>query len=482
MNNSENHWLAAKTGATGPTPIASRSHAHRKPAWVFVAPVLMLIILALVFAYAFRDRLMSGVPVEVVAAIGMPNAAEGVSQRPPTEGPATLLFQATGWIEPDPLPIRVTSLYSGVTRIVHVLEGQTVTNGQPIVTLVDDDALLAVRRASAGLAKARAMQSSLAAELKLAEARRLTAQRQSESERAKLAAEVDRVERLRQLRAGTVAEWERVQAELTRDSQVAAMAAAAAVVDEWSAEADRIAKQIEVQKQSIAVAQVALEEADLARSRTLVRSPVDGVVLRLLAAPGKRLMLQMDGPESSTAAILFEPDKLQARVDVPLADAGGLSVGQMVRVSCSLLPDKKFAGTVTRIVGEADLQRNTLQAKVRIDDPDPRLRPEMLCRAEFYGASNGASTAAGGDGQPLAVFVSAAAVWDRDGDRAKVWRTSLDDRRAELREIAIGPVERDGHVRVLDGLRPGDRVIINPSSQLENGTRIRVLENVPHPR
>ena len=38
---------------------------------------------------------------------------------------------------------------------------------------------------------------------------------------------------------------------------------------------------------------------------------------------------------------------------------------------------------MTRIVGEADLQRNTLQAKVRVEDPDHRLRPDMLCRAEF---------------------------------------------------------------------------------------------------
>ena len=39
---------------------------------------------------------------------------------------------------------------------------------------------------------------------------------------------------------------------------------------------------------------------------------------------------------------------------------------------------------MTRILGEADLQRNTLQVKVSLLQPDPKLRPEMLCRAKFF--------------------------------------------------------------------------------------------------
>src|SRR5690606_26056403 len=103
-------------------------------------------------------------------------------------------------------------------------------------------------------------------------------------------------------------------------------------------------------------------------------------VLRLHAMPGQKRMLGMDDENSSTIAILYDPAKLQVRVDVPLADAAGLKIGQKVRIHCGLLPDREFQGEVTRISGEADLQRNTLQAKVRIVDPVEELRPEMLCR------------------------------------------------------------------------------------------------------
>src|SRR5690606_23362563 len=121
-----------------------------------------------------------------------------------------------------------------------------------------------------------------------------------------------------------------------------------------------------------------VEKARLALSRTIVGSPVDGRVLRLLSIPGQKKMLSDNDSESSTVAILYDPAKLQVRVDVPLADAAGLQVGQTARIRCGLLPDKVFDGTVTRITGEADLQRNTLQAKVSIASPVDQLRPEML--------------------------------------------------------------------------------------------------------
>ena len=78
------------------------------------------------------------------------------------------------------------------------------------------------------------------------------------------------------------------------------------------------------------------------------------------------------------AAILFEKGKLQARIDVPLSEAAKVNLGQIVEISSSILPEQTFRGKITRILGEADLQRNTLQVKVRIENPHPRLRPEML--------------------------------------------------------------------------------------------------------
>jgi HlyD family secretion protein len=484
VNSTKQHWLTQKDKASSlETPNHGKPHKHRKPLWVVTLPVLFLVSLVAVFTYAFRDRLMPGIPVTFVTAVAIPHAnltdTNGATRSSNTSN--QMLFQATGWIEPDPLPIRVTPLYSGVVREVHLLEGQTVNQGQTIVSLVDDDAKLAMRRAEAELAQAKAAEASLQAKLNLVQTRQETASRQHESEWAQLAEYVDATNRLRALKPGTMPERDLVQAQLREKRQSANVAAAAATIEEWKAEAELTKKQIEVQLQLITSAEVARDEASLALSRTRVVAPVDGVILRLLATPGKRLMLTMDHPDSATAAILYEPDKLQARVDVPLADAGKLTIGQIVRVSCSLLPDKEFTGSVTRIVGEADLQRNTLQAKVRIEKPDTRLRPEMLCRAEFYRAPSedrsGTSEAIASG--PLTVFAPSTAVAERSGQIAKIWVVTTDNRHAEWRDVKIGTNENDGDLPILEGIRPGDRMIINPPSTLKVGARIKLRKASP---
>ena len=63
-------------------------------------------------------------------------------------------------------------------------------------------------------------------------------------------------------------------------------------------------------------------------------------------------------PGSFHSSDRLQNEKLQARIDVPLTEASKLSIGQKVEISCSFLPNLKFNGQVTRIVGEADLQRS----------------------------------------------------------------------------------------------------------------------------
>jgi len=56
-----------------------------------------------------------------------------------------------------------------------------------------------------------------------------------------------------------------------------------------------------------------------------------------------------------------------------------------------------------------------------------------------------------------------ARVWVKEGDRAT------------LRSLSLGDEVRDGHRLVLDGLRPGDQLILPPHDELEPGQRIEVL-------
>ncbi|MHC5010528.1 MAG: efflux RND transporter periplasmic adaptor subunit [Planctomycetota bacterium] len=237
--------------------------------------------------------------------------------------------------------------------------------------------------------------------------------------------------------------------------------------------------------------EVARAEAALALARTTLRvaeenvalltvvAPMDGIVLRLESAPGGLVGPQGERRASSEEGTgstgmlagmtgglvsLYDPAHLQARVDVQFADVGGIGAGSEVEILVAALPGRTFHGVVHRLQHEADILKNTLQVKVRITDPDPLLRPEMLARARFLPAE----VPAGEDEPATEVQVSVPAeavrggavfVWDpRGGGRA---------RRVPVETLGTDP---DGWTRVEGALGPSHKVILDP---VEDGQAVR---------
>ena len=71
---------------------------------------------------------------------------------------------------------------------------------------------------------------------------------------------------------------------------------------------------------------------------------------------------------------------------MPLADVAMVGAGQPAEIVVDLLPDTVFTGEVLRFVHRADLQKNTVEAKVRINDPSELLKPDMLARVRILPA------------------------------------------------------------------------------------------------
>lgn len=454
------------------------------------APWLLAALAVLLFLLLFGDRFLPAVAVEVETVVTLPQAgpagpgtgsARSTASGNPYAGSA--LFQASGWFEADPFPYRATALASGVVERVHVLEGQAIEAGEPIATLIRDDAELRMHMAEANLEAARAGLDSAASELELAHARIESMRQQIEVAKSRRQELADLADRANELGAQILAEQDIIQAELRLKTQEQMLIALNAQLREREIETGRLSGQLQLRQSLVAEAEVRLEEAKLEFDRMVIRAPVAGVVQRLMVAPGQKKVLMADNPESATVALLFQPDSLQARIDVPIAEAYRLSPGQAVLIESEFLPGTELRGYIQRIVGEADLQRNTLQVKVRIENPPPGLRPEILCRARFLdtqvaewaGANNalsGESTDAP-DATGLRILVPMAALVDRNGQTASVWVVGPDGKRAERRELLLAGEERDGFARVGSGLRPGDRVITRSSGNLKPGTRIK---------
>jgi len=382
-----------------------------------VLAVVLLGGLVAVLAFIFRDQLTPAKPVETGRVMLLDESGASAE---PSAAPDELLFQASGWLEPDPWPVKVATLTDGFVEQVFFKEGETVDNGQLLARLDRADAELVLRQAVAGIDAATA---------------RLTAAR-------------DR--------------WERISALPERDTTPA---------ERVAARSDVLEKQAQLES-----AQTARDSAKLALDRTEIRAPTNGVVLRRFVDPGSQRGRGLDDPNSAVIASLFDPARLQVRVDVPLAEAGRLFVGQPTRISTAMLPGAVFTGRVTRIVGEADLQRNTLQAKVEVHDPDPRMRPEVLCRVEFRGrtGSFGHAPPSANEGRQT-LWIPEDALDDPSRPEQDVWVVDPVSDRAERRTIRLGRARRDGYRRVLDGLRANETVVTAGAAGLAAGHRVTSL-------
>jgi RND family efflux transporter MFP subunit len=357
-----------------------------------------------------------------------------------------------------------------------------VKKGQLLAELISEDARLALSAAERAHDRSAAEHNLQQVQVTVAEAEASAMADQVKAAEAKLAEERDNQARIASIPKGSVSEQERTRSRLLVEGQLAEVAARKSQRAAALAKVDAARAQAEVLETAVAAAAVEVEKNKLALSRTRIHSPVDGVILHLHAAPGQKKLLAMDEHLSATVATLFEKGKLQARVDVPLADARGLATGQEAVITSDFLPNREFRGVVSRIVGAADLQRNTLQAKVRVLDPDPRLRPEMLCRVKFLDSGTVPSEAAapsaasgqattGSDGA-RAIMVPEAAVIPGADAGAALWIVGSDGVTAGRRSVTLGALKREGHVAVSSGVLSGELIILPPHDQLAEGRRV----------
>lgn len=385
----------------------------------------------------------------------------------------SMLFQASGWIEPDPYTTYVPALINGVIDKVYVLEGQTVKQGDLLASLVDDDAQLKLREANQKLESLEAKIEAHCMGAEIAQAEINAANKKVEASIALLDDAEDHFKRLEKLPLSAIPEQQVVQARLATIRHEALVAEAEASIPQLKARIKQINLERVAMGSNLDELKIQRDQAKLELDRTRIASPMDGVILKLHAAPGKKRMLNMDDPDSAVIVALYNPKKLQARIDVPLTEAAGLQLGQIVDLTSDILPDTIFQGKVTRIRGEADIQRNTLQVKVEILNPDPRLRPEMLVRGKFFTttSSQASSSRVTSPDQPqrLALFVAEQAIVDNNS----VWVVSTKNT-AELRTITLGSETRDGYRRVLEGVKSGELTIMPPHTSLEPGSRVRV--------
>jgi HlyD family secretion protein len=457
-------------------------------------PGVILAAVAALFIYALQDSLLPARPVHVIPVVVKASSAEG----------GATIVQAPGWVEADPYPLDAAALADGIVRDVLVLEGQPVKANQVVARLIDDDAKLALAKAEAQLIQQQATVTAaqtrwdnpIERRLDVESARARVAESKAELNQLEheIAAQVAKADELREevrvaeqaVKSNSATALELTRARKALEAQLAGVEAmrakrmaVAAQLDRQNAELKAATegfrlriderKALDEARAGVQMSATLRDEAALRLARMEIRSPADGVVMTRLIEPGAKLVRDMDYPDSAVAMKIYDPQRLQVRVDVPLADAAKIGVDQPAQIVVDVLPARTFAGKVSRIVNQADIQKNTLQMKVSITDPDPHLKPEMLARVKFEARTGGSSATS----TSQAVFAPENLLI-READTAHLW--VLDGQRgiATLRSVLAGQSKQDGWIAISSGLNPGD-LLIADASGLRDGQRVRVV-------
>lgn len=309
---------------------------------------------------------------------------------------------------------------------IGVEEGSRVKAGEVIARLESDDVAASRTQAAANLASARAAREQVEAELKDAS---LVYKRNRDL-----------------VLQGIVAQADLDASEARYRKAKAALDGAAAAIN---------------------AAQAALKGADVAVGYTLIRAPFDAVVLTKDADVGD-IVTPIGAAVNAKAAVVTMADmgSLQVEADVSESNLEKVKVGQPCEIQLDALPETRFSGTVHMIVPTADRSKATVLVKVRFNDRDSRILPEMSARVAFLQRD------VKPDEKRPRTALNPAALAKRDG-RDVVYLVKGE--RVVETPVTVG--SRIGDlVEITAGAKAGDKVVLKPLERLKDGSRIKTAE------
>ncbi|MCA9268272.1 MAG: efflux RND transporter periplasmic adaptor subunit, partial [Planctomycetales bacterium] len=130
-----------------------------------------------------------------------------------------------------------------------------------------------------------------------------------------------------------------------------------------------------------ASAQVATARTDLDRS--IIRSPIDGVVVDRQVNVGQPVAASLQA--ATLFVIAQDLSRLQANITVDEADIGEVREGQAVQFTVDAFPDRQFEGRVSQVrqQGVAESGVVSYTVVVEADNPGRQLLPGMTANAEI---------------------------------------------------------------------------------------------------
>jgi Cu(I)/Ag(I) efflux system membrane fusion protein len=190
-----------------------------------------------------------------------------------------------------------------------------------------------------------------------------------------------------------------------------------------------------------------------ARQHIRVYAPQDGVVSALMVREGmfvKPSMNVMSLGDLSTVWLLAEVFERQS---------DWVKVGQAAEVRLAYLPGKLWQGKVEYIYPSLDPKTRTLKVRLRFDNPDEGLKPNMYASVRIFGGPKENTIVI-----PLEGLI-------RTGRDERVI-IALGDGRFEARDVVAG-IESGDYVEIVRGVDEGEAVVVSGQFLIDSEASMR---------
>jgi len=214
--------------------------------------------------------------------------------------------------------------------------------------------------------------------------------------------------------------------------------------------------QLQVNTATLNQAQAALAAAKVQVSRSVVRSPIAGVVIKRFVGVGE----QVDGTAAQPAVEVAQIETLELIGQVPASRLAEIKVGEGFSFETNAVPGVKFKARVTSILPAVDPATNNGTVRIRIENAKRNLKLGQYLSIVLPLKQN-----------ELRLLVPVEAVYPNDAGQPQVYKVTGDQAEAVL--VKVG-VQSGGRAEILEGVNESDTVVLNGGYGLPEKAKVQV--------
>jgi membrane fusion protein (multidrug efflux system) len=230
--------------------------------------------------------------------------------------------------------------------------------------------------------------------------------------------------------------------------------------------ADQARTQAETSKQNVATARASLAEAqaqlalaEQAFADVVVSAPFSGFISARNVSVGEYVQ------PSTPVLKLLKVDPLRLQLLVPGIETEHVSRGQQVTATVDAFPGRIFKGEITAVNPAIVQQSRSLIVEARVPNPDAVLKPGMFAVAQVD------------QGRTVRTLIvpRAAVIEDANTNSFRVFAVDRQNR-ARLRVVLLAPRQSGETLRLVSGVKEGERVAVTNLNQLYDSAPVTHAE------